>query len=167
MDEYSQHLSDVLTEVYRNLLRVEEQAIKKSKLNLSISEMHLIEAVGRGREKGRTVSEIAEDLSITLPSVTVAINKLMKRGYVEKNRCGKDGRVVFVHLTREGRRIDRFHRYYHYKMVQEVSGSLTPKERDALYNGVLKLNRFFHESIDGKTDENHPKAFTGKEGQQA
>ena len=124
--------------------------------------MESIMALGRP-----TVNEFATFMCISPPNAAYKVNSLVKKGYVEKNRCGKDGRVVFVHLTREGRRIDRFHRYYHYKMVQEVSGSLTPKERDALYNGVLKLNRFFHESIDGKTDENHPKAFTGKEGQQA
>lgn len=134
-------------EVYHNILRVEEQAIKRSKLNLSINEMHLIEAVGKGKEQGRTVSEIADDLEITLPSVTVAINKLMKKGYLEKARCDRDGRVVFVHLTRQGRRIDRFHRYYHYKMVQEVSKDLSDTERDALYRGVLKLNRFFNQSL--------------------
>ena len=147
MDEYSKQLNEELMEVYHNILRVEEQAIKRSKLNLSINEMHLIEAVGKGKEQGRTVSEIADDLEITLPSVTVAINKLMKKGYLEKARCDRDGRVVFVHLTRQGRRIDRFHRYYHYKMVQEVSKDLSDTERDALYRGVLKLNRFFNQSL--------------------
>ena len=51
---------------------------------MSISELHLVEAVGKCGGEGRTISGIAKELDITLPSVTVAINKLMK-----KRICGE------------------------------------------------------------------------------
>ena len=85
MDAFAIALNEVLVDTYHNVLRVEEEALKKSgRIHLSIKEMHLIEAVGKGGEQGRTVSEIADAMNITRPTATVAINKLEKRGYLEK-----------------------------------------------------------------------------------
>ena len=62
----------------------------------------MIEAVGKGEDEGRTVSEIADAMNITRPTATVAINKLEKRGYLEKKTGNEDGRTVRVTLTRGG-----------------------------------------------------------------
>ena len=126
MDAFSTALNEVLVDTYHNILRVEEKALKKSgRIHLSIKEMHLLEAVGKGDEQGRTVSEIADAMNITRPTATVAINKLEKRGYLEKQPDDEDGRTVRITLTRSGKRIDHFHRLYHYNMVTKISESLT------------------------------------------
>ena len=95
----------------------------------------------------RTISELAEVLNITLPSVTVAINKLMKKGYVEKVRGEEDGRIVYVSLTRQGRRIDSAHRYFHESMVRSIIRDMTESEMQALYKGVMKLDTFLKEQL--------------------
>lgn len=148
MDGFVVELNGILVEVYHNILRLEEQALKKnSKISLSISEMHLIECVGKGAEKGRTVSELAVDLNITRPSATVAVNKLEKKGYVTKTNCENDGRVVRVRLTHEGEKIDAYHRYYHRNMVKEISSDLTEEEKSCLLKAIRRLNSYFKESI--------------------
>ena len=79
MDAFAAALNEVLTDTYHNILRVEEEALRKNgRIHLSIKEMHLIEAVGKGENQGRTVSEIAAAMNITRPTATVAINKLEK-----------------------------------------------------------------------------------------
>ena len=114
MKPFEEQLNEVIVDTYRSILRVEENILKRSdQTDLSISEIHMLEAVGKGKDRRRTISELAEVLNITLPSVTVAINKLMKKGYVEKVRGEEDGRIVYVSLTRQGRRIDSAHRYIH------------------------------------------------------
>ena len=106
MKPFEEQLNEVIVDTYRSILRVEENILKRSdQTDLSISEIHMLEAVGKGKDRRRTISELAEVLNITLPSVTVAINKLMKKGYVEKVRGEEDGRIVYVSLTRQGRRI--------------------------------------------------------------
>ena len=105
------------------------------------------EAVGKGKDRRRTISELAEVLNITLPSVTVAINKLMKKGYVEKVRGEEDGRIVYVSLTRQGRRIDSAHRYFHESMVRSIIRDMTESEMQALYKGVMKLDTFLKEQL--------------------
>ena len=70
----------------------------------------MVDRSTKSREEGRTISSIAEDLGISMPSVTVAINKLQAKGYVQKVRCEADSRVVYVKLTRSGKRADAAHR---------------------------------------------------------
>ena len=99
MKPFEEQLNEVIVDTYRSILRVEENILKRSdQTDLSISEIHMLEAVGKGKDRRRTISELAEVLNITLPSVTVAINKLMKKGYVEKVRGEEDGRIVYVSL---------------------------------------------------------------------
>ena len=96
MKPFEEQLNAVIVDTYRSILKVEETILKRSdKIDLTINEMHLIESVGKGKNKQRTISEIAEDLGITLPSVTVGINKLMKKGYVEKIRSEEEQQALY------------------------------------------------------------------------
>ena len=148
MKPFEEQLNEVLVDTYRSILRVEENILKRSdQTDLSISEIHMLEAVGKGKDRRRTISELAEVLNITLPSVTVAINKLMKKGYVEKVRGEEDGRIVYVSLTRQGRRIDSAHRYFHESMVRSIIRDMTESEMQALYKGVMKLDAFLKEQL--------------------
>ena len=148
MKPFEEQLNEVIVDTYRSILRVEENILKRSdQTDLSISEIHMLEAVGKGEDRRRTISELAEVLKITLPSVTVAINKLMKKGYVEKVRGEEDGRIVYVSLTRQGRRIDSAHRYFHESMVRSIIRDMTESEMQALYKGVMKLDAFLKEQL--------------------
>lgn len=148
MKPFEEQLNEVIVDTYRSILRVEENILKRSdQTDLSISEIHMLEAVGKGKDRRRTISELAEVLNITQPSVTVAINKLMKKGYVEKVRGEEDGRIVYVSLTRQGRRIDSAHRYFHESMVRSIIRDMTESEMQALYKGVMKLDAFLKEQL--------------------
>ena len=148
LNNFSDELNHILIEVYHNILRLEEISLKKnSRINLTINEMHLIECVGKAGDAGITVSELAENLHITRPSATIAVNKLERKGYLVKNSCRSDGRVVFVTLTANGRRIDAYHKYYHRNMVKAISEGFTEEEKKTLLRTVDNLNNFFKKSI--------------------
>ena len=147
-EQFQKALNALLTEVYHNLLRLEEQTLRQSgKLKLSINEMHLIECVGTGATDGLTIRELAEELNITSPSVTVAVQKLESKGYVEKIACKRDGRAVRVHLTRAGKRVDAYHSYYHRMMAKALAEGMTEEEKRVLLSAVKKLNAYFVQSI--------------------
>lgn len=149
MDTFSEELNNILVDTFRSILKVEEQLIKSTgKIDLSISELHLVESVGKNIEKGRTISDIADDLDITLPSVTVAINKLVKKGYVQKEKCLNDGRVVYVSLTDQGKRINAVHQYFHIRMVRAVTKDLSEDEKSIMLNGIIKLDNFFKNKLE-------------------
>lgn len=144
MDRFAEELNELIVETFRSINKMEEQTIRRfTKINLSISELHLIEAAARGGEQGRSISDLATDQDITLPSVTVAINKLAKKGYVDKVRSESDGRVVYVKLTRQGRKVNSGHRYFHKNLARSVATELTGVEKEALMKGLAKMNDYF------------------------
>lgn len=69
--------------------------------DLSVTEIHTIEAVGMYELKN--MSEIASDLNITVGTLTMAVNNLVKKGYVERVKKEGDRRVVQVRLTKKER----------------------------------------------------------------
>ena len=151
MQTFETQLNDLLVKAFRNIEEIEEQSLRKSNgMDLTISEIHLIEAVGPLKEgsQGKTISEISEFLGISLPSVTLAINKLVKKGYVTKQKCDSDGRLVYVTLTRSGQKAEHAHRYFHRSMVRSISKSMDDAEKQALKKGIEKLNLFLHTNIE-------------------
>jgi DNA-binding MarR family transcriptional regulator len=148
MDTFNSQLNHVLVETFNTILKVEEEMLKSStNIDLSINEMHLIESVGKNNTNGKTISDLAQIQNITLPSVTIAINKLVKKGYVKKEKSDTDGRVVFVKLTTAGLRIDKIHHYFHLKMVNEISQEMTDHEKEVFIQGMAKLNGFFNKKL--------------------
>ena len=145
MDPFKAAINEMLVTTYRSIGAIEEEMLRDmSSGRLSISEMHMIEVIGRDRESGRNVTDIAAELNITMPSVTMAIKKLEKKGYVIKRRCGEDARRVFVSLTREGLRADTAHRYFHRKMVNALADKLSTDERNVLLHALRELNAFLN-----------------------
>ena len=50
MKPFEEQLNEVIVDTYRSILRVEENILKRSdQTDLSISEIHMLEAVGKGR----------------------------------------------------------------------------------------------------------------------
>lgn len=144
MDTFSFKLNDLLVDTFNEILHYEEDLIKSSEnIDLSIGEMHLIEAIAKGDNDGKTISDLAQVQNVTLPSMTIAINKLVKKAYVIKEKSSYDGRVVYVRLTKKGLRIDRIHQYFHRRMVDEVSKEMSDYEKEVLIQGIEKLNNFF------------------------
>ena len=144
MDAFAVALNDLLVNTFHGILKLEEESLNRiSAYRLSINEMHLLEAIARGSEAGRSITDIARELSITLPSVTAAVNKLAKKGYLNKNKNDGDKRMVNVCLTNEGRRAEAAHRFFHRHMVVSVSKGLKDAEKAALLKGLENLDSFF------------------------
>ena len=72
MTPFENNLNQLLVKVYRSIEQLEEEMLLNTHgMDLSISEMHMLEAVAEaGREGTVTISKIAEYLAISLPSVT-------------------------------------------------------------------------------------------------
>ncbi|HCQ89085.1 MAG TPA: MarR family transcriptional regulator, partial [Clostridium sp.] len=113
----NQVLNELLVQTFNDILKIEQKALAESVLkDLSITETHTIEAIGMYEVK--TMSEVAQSLKITVGTLTTAINKLVKKGYVERNRCEEDRRSVKIKLTRKGKLAYRIHEKFHHEMIK-------------------------------------------------
>ena len=147
MGSFNKQLNDILVDTFKIITKIEEVSIKRTGHDLSVSEVHILESATDDQGGGRTIGDIAEDLRITLPSVTVAINKLVRKGYVSKVRDEADGRRVYVNLTEKGMQMERVHRYFHKKLVSDIAAGLAEPEKEALYTAMLKMNGFFEKRL--------------------
>lgn len=153
--EFCNELNELLVTTFRAIRLIEEtMTTDLSGGSISISELHILEAIGMAdrdpalRAKGRTITEIAQSMGISLPSVTVAVKKLEKKGFVTKQKSPHDGRRIYVHLTELGRRADTSHRYFHRRMVHAVAKSMPEADRRALIDGLRVLNAFFQDKAE-------------------
>jgi len=140
-------INHLLVDIFRSILSVEEQTLRTTRLDLNIGELHILETIGQHCRKdnaGCSMSQIAQDQEITLPSATVAIQKLEKKGFVQKVRSKKDARVVRVTLTRSGRRADAAHRYFHEQMVRSLLREASDEQAPILLSALKNLNEFVH-----------------------
>lgn len=135
-------INDVLVNLFNEIMDIEERALITSEYkDVSVNDMHVIEAVGIGT--ARSMSTVAKSLSVTVGTLTIAMNHLVKKGYVERRRSEEDRRVVLVSLTEKGEKAYHHHRMFHEKMVMAVMKDLNRQETDALTEALLKLQDFF------------------------
>ena len=143
-EQFADVLNQLFTETYYNIGKYEETILKNAgKHNLSLNDFHLIECIGNGGDNGRTVGEIAQNMNVTLPTVTVALNKLEKKNYVTKNKIAEDGRVVYIKLTRQGQKMNTAHRYFHKNMIRIIGNKFTDDELEILIRCMKTLNNIF------------------------
>ena len=99
-EDFCDRLNFVLEQSYSLFSRVEQNTLMRSKrFNLSISELHLIEVINKNPIRGRLIGDIAGELMITPSSVTIAVNKLVKKGLCrqEKKSGGRKAGVRAAH----------------------------------------------------------------------
>ena len=148
METKLEELNTLLVDTFDAILRVEEKSLKHvGNGKLSIAEFHTLECIGRGEDCQRTVGEIAESLGVTVPTVTVCVNKLVKKGYVTKTRSEKDARIAIIELTPDGRKMNRLHRFFHEQMILAIRGEFDDEEMDCLIRCIHKLHTFFEERV--------------------
>jgi DNA-binding MarR family transcriptional regulator len=145
--DYKKVVSDILTDMFNDILRVEHKAIEaKDLMPLSMSELHIIEVVGN--DNGNSImSTIARKLRITLPTLTAAADRLEEKGYIRRSRNTDDRRRVSVSLTEEGRLAYERHARFHERMVDAFLEGLEKAKLPELMESMERLRDFFKEQV--------------------
>lgn len=87
-------------------------------------------------------------------TLTTAIDKLIKKGYVERFRSDVDRRIVNVKLTNRGKLAYRIHEKFHLDMVKSIMDDFSEEEEDILLSALRKLSRHLKD-IYMKKDNRH------------
>lgn len=152
MNEKLIMINKMLVEVYDDVNRIEEYSIKTGEFSdLSITEIHTIDAVGLYGSK--TMSEVATELEITMGTLTIAVDKLIKKGYLERSRSDVDRRIVNISLTKRGKLAYRIHEKFHLDMVKAVLMDFNQQEEEILLTALGKLNTHLKEIYMGSKKE--------------
>ena len=141
MDTYKT-LNEVLGNLFRDVMDIEQKAIITEEFqDITNNDMHIIEAIGMNEPKN--MSTIAREISVTVGTLTIAMNSLVKKGYVLRERGKEDRRVVYISLTERGRAAYVHHARFHKAMIDSISDELTSEEMELLIKTLTKLNKWF------------------------
>jgi DNA-binding MarR family transcriptional regulator len=109
-----------------------------------MNEFHTIDVIGN---RTLPMNELADDLSVTMGTATVAIENLVKKNFVKRERIQEDRRRVFVSLTKKGLLALENHRTFHKKMINLVTKDLSTNELENFTGIFDKLHQNLSEAL--------------------
>ncbi|HEY3426875.1 MAG TPA: MarR family transcriptional regulator [Negativicutes bacterium] len=121
---------NVLSESMRECMRKykEETPDSKELFNLTITQLHYLHAI---REMDNpTITELAEKFGVQKSTVTVAINKLLQREFIDKTPSESDLRVVHISLSVKGKRLIQIEDRGYYHFASQIMEALDETERE-------------------------------------
>ncbi len=137
-------LNNLLVNLFNDILDIEQKALITDEFkDISVTDMHIIEAVGI--DEPRTMTAISKLLGVTMGTLTIGMNGLVKKGYVLRVRSTKDRRIVYASLTEKGLSAYRHHKNFHKSMIESVMKNLTEEEASVLTKAFVKLEDFFEQ----------------------
>lgn len=147
MNPYEERIHALMTDIFDRILVTEQKALHKGIFHdLSLSEMHALEAIGLYDRP--MMSETAAKLRVTTGTLTVAVNRLVRKGYVDRQRDETDRRIVRIQLTRKGKLACRMHHKFHTLLVDRLVSPLDEDGRAVLLSTLGEIARFVEEQYD-------------------
>lgn len=143
-DQAYEMFHEVLVKLFNDIMNIEAKAIITPEFrDITNNDMHVIEAVGI--REPRNMSSVAKTLGITVGTLTISINGLVKKGYVHRVRSDADRRVVLVSLTEKGEKAYHHHEKFHEDMIQSLLKDLSEEETKTLVSALTNLRDFFQD----------------------
>lgn len=140
--DYYKVANDILVNLFQEIWKLEEKALITGEYkDITVNDMHIIEAVGPG--EGNNMTAIARKLDITVGSLTTSMNGLVLKEYVKRERSETDRRVVNICLTEKGKRAYEHHAAFHKQMANTALQSLSKEEIPPLLTTLEHLSDFF------------------------
>jgi DNA-binding MarR family transcriptional regulator len=90
---------------------------------------------------GTDLTRLAAHMGVTLSTMSLAIERLVRGGYVIRSRDAKDARRVQLRLTSDGVRIKRAQSVLEPDLVAQMLDQLQPEERNEALRGLSLLAR--------------------------
>jgi len=109
-----------------------------AELDLSFTQIKALCALESDGEE-RSVKALADSLGVSLPAMSRAVDGLFERGLVGREEDKADRRMKRVCLTEPGRRVPLALNEARLSALQELIGSLTGEEADALESALALI----------------------------
>lgn len=142
-ETYSEEMykaGDLFRQLYEKYNRMESKKLFYKEIEeLTVIEINTILVLGQDAEPKR-MSHLAEILGVTSGTPTVTIDRLIKKGYVERIRDVGDRRNVFVKLSDKGKESFDSVIKLKIKITENIFGVLSPEEIKSTINILEILN---------------------------
>ncbi len=132
-------LAQHIVEFYEKLSSWEHEVVRGS--DLTPNQMHAIEIIGH--EKSLRMKELAEKLGVTTGTLTVTVDRLERKGLIERRPHETDRRSYRIVLTEAGEGHFAKHHEFHLKLTEEIASALTSEELETFELVLEKVIKQF------------------------
>ncbi len=120
-------------------------------MDLKLSKTEIFSLLFLGRNKQATMTELAEYINSPTSTATGIADRLVKKGYISRERSERDRRIVMIALTEKGEEFVRDFKGLLAKYAKVVFRSLTREEKQFLLNIAHKIINNLQDEIMGGT----------------
>lgn len=101
------------------------------------------------------VSALAAHMRVTVSTMSVAIDRLERQGYIARARAENDGRVRHVTLTPAGERLRSAQKVLDPELVRAMLGRLSPTDRRDALRGLELLGSAAGEQVKARRPDDY------------
>jgi DNA-binding MarR family transcriptional regulator len=122
-----------LSDLIENIL---EETIDLSDFkDLTQTQLHYLQIIVK--MKNPTPTELARELGLTRPTVTVLVDRLTEKGYIKRVPSDEDRRVLHLHIDKKGKKINALREIAHERIAGKIKSGLSDTET-AILAGLFK-----------------------------
>lgn len=141
---YTKHtINELLVGLFNYITYIEERNLKDKNVSLKLSEVHLLENIEKASDN--TMSYIAKRCMITQGTLTTNVKRLVAKGYVERYKDEKDGRIVRLRITDQAKDVLKIHDEFHETLIDKTVADLKLDQDKVLIDSLANLMEYFSE----------------------
>ena len=151
MDQVRETINELLVEIFNHILFIEEKYMKSKGITISMTEIHILENTEKSETK--TLGDVARLQGVTAGTLSVAVNSLVRKGYLMKCKNIQDKRIIHLLLTPKSNEVLSIHKHFHDRMVETGIRDLDLEKEQAMISGLAKIVKYFRQQaidIEGK-----------------
>jgi DNA-binding MarR family transcriptional regulator len=141
MKDAKHTLNELLVYLFNHILYLEEKNLKDKGIRLSMTEVHTLENIEKSASK--TMTDIAKLQMVTQGTLTVTVNRLVKKGFVWRQRDHADKRVIRLELTPVAHEVLKVHDRFHDSMIDSLLSEMHVDDDENLMNALEKVMEYF------------------------
>ncbi|NLW28735.1 MAG: winged helix DNA-binding protein [Erysipelothrix sp.] len=131
-------VNTIVIDIFNEVLAIQEFALQENGIKLSISEVHTLEAIEKAKEDNK-MTDVAQLLNITASTLSINVNRLVKKGYIDKVQDERDRRVVHLVLTNAAVKVLEVHHQFHKELIDSFFTDLHIDEDDVLLQSLERV----------------------------
>lgn len=143
MEDVKHTLNELLVDLFNHILVLEEKNLQDRGITLSMTEVHTLENILKSKTK--TMSDVARLQLVTQGTLTVAVNRLQKKGYVSRLQDAQDKRIIRLSLTAKALDVLAIHDQFHEEMIDSFISDLKIDQDVALITSLRRIMEYFRD----------------------
>ncbi len=148
MENVKETLNELLVDLFNHILVLEEKNLQDRGISLSMTEVHTLENIQKSKSK--TMSDVARLQLITQGTLTVAVTRLQKKGYVSRLQDAQDKRIIRLSLTAKALDVLAIHEKFHEEMIDSFISDLKIDQDVALITSLRRIMEYFRQNYEDR-----------------